>query len=84
MTYDQTDIFVLDTKNNYDLIDAFNITGLNGSKQGIEFDCQGQLWVVSTPYVFKTEPLENGVCSSLEIPWLSVSPPSGSAAPAHL
>ena len=80
-TYDQTDIFVLDTKNNYDLIDAFNITGLNGSKQGIEFDCQGQLWVVSTPYVFKTEPLENGVCSSLEIPWLSVSPPSGSAAP---
>lgn len=78
------DVTVLDALNNYAVLGTFQITD-GGSpvfqayqQAGMEFDCLGNLWVVNqiTQMVYAVDSGENVGCS-VDIPWLSESPTSG-------
>ena len=81
------DITVLDAFNNYAVLGAFPIldggspaiTAFGGA--GAEFDCLGNLWVIdqNTQTMYKVESGEAFGCS-VDIPWLSVNPTSGTVA----
>ena len=79
------DIVVLDALNNYAVIGGFPILD-NGSEAitayggaGIEFDCSGNLWVVdqNTQTVYNVETDEGASLCTLDIPWLSENPTTG-------
>ena len=77
------DVYVLDVNAGYAVIGSFDIAGLSDYGQaGLEIDCVGNLWVVdkNTQTVIQAESGETGVCDWLDIPWLTVTPSSGSVA----
>ena len=78
------DITVLDANNNYAVLGAYYITS-GGSPvmtpfggAGLEFDCAGNLWAVdqNTQTIYNVESDEGFACS-LDIPWLSENPTTG-------
>ena len=76
------DVYVFDTRNNYAVVGAFNITSggapvltVNGGA-GMEIDRSGHLWLVDVvaQTIFEAETEETGVCAFEDIPWLSENP----------
>jgi hypothetical protein len=85
------DITVLDVNNNYAVVGSFSVNN-NGSpafgafeQAGLEFDCLGNLWAVNqiSQVVFNVDSGENVGCS-VDIPWLSENPTSGTLSAAAL
>lgn len=77
------DISVLDVHAGYAPVGGFDIPGLSDSGQaGLEIDCAGHLWAVdqNTQMVLAAKSGETGVCNIQDIPWLSVTPDSGTIA----
>jgi len=77
------DIFVFDTAHDYAPVGAFPVTDDSGAHvmqngAGLEADCDGNLWVVdqSPQLVYKVVSGEQGFCP-VDIPWLTLDPPSG-------
>ena len=81
------DVYVLDTKNAYNILGAFNIydAGVDvfatGGPAGVEMVCSGNFWVVykGTQKVYVADSGETDVCN-WQAPWLNAAPTSGSVA----
>jgi hypothetical protein len=81
------DVYVLDTKNAYNIIGAFFITDgttkvfASGGQAGLEADCDGNLWAVNqnAQKVYKAASGETGFCN-YQATWLSATPATGSIA----
>ena len=82
-------VTVLDAYNNYAVVDSFPITD-NGSSPfglgagaGMEADCDGNLWLINQTdgKIYKVASGEAGSPCSLDIPWLSADPTSGTVPP---
>lgn len=74
------DVYVLDTKDNYNVIGGFNIEGFGNYEQaGLALDCNGHLWAVNkvTHTVIEADSGETGVCDWKDIPWLKESVTDG-------
>ena len=79
------DVYVLDTRNAYNLIGGFYVTSggspvispLGGA--GLEIDCDGHLWLVDSnaQMIYEAETEETGVCAYQDIPWLSEAATGG-------
>jgi hypothetical protein len=82
-------IWVLDVNDGFKIKSGFVLSGPNGPAYGeregagLEMDCAGKLWSVNrtTRKVFINDSGETNTCVN-GIPWLSLSPASGSVAPA--
>ncbi len=77
------DVYVLDVNHGDVPIGGLDIPGLGSFEQaGLDLDCAGNLWTVNqaTGQVIEALSGETGVCAWSQIPWLSVSPLSGSLA----
>jgi hypothetical protein len=75
------DVYVYDTNKNYDLIGGFNIKTMSvGGGAGLEIDCAGRLWAVDqvSKRVIAADSGETGACGWQDVPWLTVTPASGS------
>ena len=74
------DISVIDPKNNYAVVGAFYVGEpgtWGGGAQGMDMDCHGHLWLVSSLdvfYVLEVDSGEMGACG--DHPWLSEVPTS--------
>ena len=88
---DSTDITVLDALNNYAVIGSYSVNN-GGSpafgafeQAGLEFDCLGNLWAVNqiSQIVYNVDSGETVGCS-VDIPWLTENPTSGTLSPAAL
>jgi hypothetical protein len=81
------DVYVLDTKNAYNILGAFNIKDgsvdvfATGGQAGLEMDCSGNLWAVHqvTQKVYVADSGETGICN-WHASWLSTIPITGSVA----
>ncbi len=75
------DVWVLDPATDYSLVGLFSVGAPGippGNLGGLGIDCDGHLWVVDQGgTVFEVESGESGVCSILDIPWLSEDPTTG-------
>jgi hypothetical protein len=84
------DVYVLDTRNNYNVIGAFFITsgGLPlmsaSGGAGLEIDCSGHLWLVDqgTQTIYEAETDDTDVCAFQDIPWLTENPTEGTVSAA--
>ena len=74
------DLSVIDPKNNYAVVGAFYVGEpgtWGGGAQGMDMDCHGHLWLVSSLdvfYILEVDSGERGVCE--DHPWLSEAPTS--------
>jgi len=77
------DIYVFSLDDGYRLLGGFDVPGLDDFRQaGLDIDCSGQLWLADQGgTVFGVQIGETGACAWNEIPWLSVSPLTGSVDP---
>ena len=84
------DVFVFDSRNGMAVVGAFNVTQ-NGQPlpgllaqggAGMEIDCDGRLWIVDQvdQLLLEVASLDSEACAFNDIPWLSESPTSGTAA----
>ena len=75
--------------NNYAVVDSFPITDGGsarvwaGAGAGMEADCDGNLWLINQTdgKIYKVASGEAGSPCSVDIPWLSVDPTSGTVPP---
>ena len=75
------DVYVLDVNADFALLGGFDVPGMDAwSQAGAALDCSGALWLADqrTGLVRKTASGETGVCAWQAIPWLTISPASGS------
>ncbi len=78
------DVFVLDSRNNYQVLGSFDISGLNGGAgAGLGHDCNGNLWVTDLKHakVYEVRSGETGWCDFRDVSWLSEAPAVGTIAP---
>ncbi len=78
---DDNAISVLDAKSNYALVGSFHVSDGafdDHGGAGMEADCDGHLWMVNqyTQTLYEVDSGEENFCS-IDIPWLSESPTSG-------
>jgi DNA-binding beta-propeller fold protein YncE len=77
-----TPVYVLDVANNYTIVGQFAISEGFGSYDGagLALDCQGHLWAAtqSTQMVYKFESGEPTTVCAADLPWLNLTPASGS------
>ncbi|MGH8162590.1 MAG: protease pro-enzyme activation domain-containing protein, partial [Gammaproteobacteria bacterium] len=77
-------VYVLDAKHDYSLVKTFDIPGFNpqNSGAGLGYDCAGHLWISDyvDRVVFEVASGETGWCSIKYIPWLTLSPATGTLA----
>jgi hypothetical protein len=74
------DFYVLDVNAGYSVVGAFMLgEDVAGDLQGLEIDCNGHLWVAAKhgSVVYEVDSGEAGVCAWQNIPWLTVTPSSG-------
>jgi len=74
------DVYALDTENSYAVLGGFDIAGLGDFEQaGLSMDCNANLWVVNqiSGRVYQVTSGEAAACAYAEIPWLTVTPLSG-------
>ncbi|MCI0519445.1 MAG: carboxypeptidase regulatory-like domain-containing protein [Chloroflexi bacterium] len=77
------DVYVVDTANAYAILGGFDIAGMEDFGQaGLSMDCNANLWLTSqvSGQVFEVTSGEAAACAYAEVPWLTVSPASGSVA----
>jgi hypothetical protein len=78
------DVYILDVENGYQVLGGFDIAGMEAYQQaGLEIDCAGHLWAANqaTGQVFEVDSAEGPACAWSDIPWLEVSPVSGTILP---
>jgi hypothetical protein len=79
------DVYVLDTKNAYNILGAFNFKEADVevfadyAQAGLEIDCSGNLWAVNqgTQKVYVADSGETGICD-WQASWLNIIPSLGS------
>ncbi len=81
------EVTVLDAYNNYAVVDSFPVDDFGlGAGAGMEADCAGNLWLVNqtTGRIYKVASGESGTPGgcSIDIPWFSADPTSGTVPPA--
>ena len=79
-------ITVLDAYNNYEVINSFPVDGFGSfAGAGLEADCVGNLWAVNQNdgKIYKVSSGEAGTPGgcSIDIPWLTADPTSGTVPP---
>jgi hypothetical protein len=81
VNYDPNPVYVLDAANNMALVGQFTISAGFGAYAGagLEFDCDGNLWAVdqASATVYQFESGETTSMCSMDVPWLSESPITG-------
>jgi uncharacterized repeat protein (TIGR01451 family) len=74
-------VYVIDARNNYAPIAAFDISGLNNESPGagLGYDCDGHLWISAFKdnVVWEADSGETGWCDHKHIPWLTLTPVAG-------
>jgi hypothetical protein len=74
------DVYLLDARDHYRILGGFNIPELEAFQgAGLSMDCQGNLWTVNqvTGMVYETNSGELAPCAWNDIPWLNVTPVTG-------
>jgi hypothetical protein len=83
-TIDNDQILVLDAASGYAPVGQIPIPFGSNAGAGLEIDCDGNLWAVDqmtrTVYLFDSGEAAPGLCFT-DVPWLSLSPTSGTVAP---
>ncbi len=78
-------VTVLDVNDDYSVVGSFTVAGFGGyAGAGIDFDCNGHLWAVNQNdgKVYEVASGETGTCWFPPLGWLTLTPASGTVAPA--
>lgn len=79
------DVYVLDARNGYSVLLAYEVDGLTDYNQGasLDYDCDGHLWATNftTGDLVEFDSGETGWCDFANVTWMSENPTSGSLEP---